>query len=105
MGQQEKAEAHPLTVPTRVPPSCVDPGLLAQIVKAVMEGMTSSTTQEVPATQILQVASGSVVTTGSVVLLVRLVKSMREMGCELYLGEQDAKIGGRWIRKVEKIMI
>jgi hypothetical protein len=50
MGQQEKAEAHPLTVPTRVPPSCVDPGLLAQIVKAVMEGMTSSTTQEVPAT-------------------------------------------------------
>ena len=44
-------------------------------------------------------------TTGSVVLLVRLVKSMREMGCELYLGEQDAEIGGRWIRKMEKIMI
>jgi len=56
MGQQEKTEAHPLTIPIRVPPPCVDPGLLAQIVKAVMEGMASSTTQEVPATQILQVA-------------------------------------------------
>jgi len=32
--------------------------------------------------------------------LVRLVKSMREMGCE-----QDAKVAGRWIRKVEETMI
>jgi len=39
------------------------------------------------------------------VLLVRLVKSMREMGCEPYMGEQDAKIAGRWIKKVEKTMI
>ena len=44
-------------------------------------------------------------TTNSVVLLVRLVKSMREMGCEPYMGEQDSEIAGRWIRKVEKTMI
>jgi hypothetical protein len=30
---------------------------------------------------------------------------MREMGCEPYMGEQDAKIAGRCIRKVEKTMI
>jgi hypothetical protein len=30
---------------------------------------------------------------------------MREMGCEPYMGEQDAEIAGRWIRKVEKTMI
>jgi hypothetical protein len=30
---------------------------------------------------------------------------MREMGCEPYMGEQDAKIARRWIRKVEKTMI
>ncbi|XP_073267141.1 uncharacterized protein [Populus alba] len=41
----------------------------------------------------------------NVVPLVRLVKSMREMGCEPYMGEQDAKIAGRWIRKVENTMI
>jgi hypothetical protein len=29
---------------------------------------------------------------------------MREMGCEPYMGEQDAE-AGRWIRKVEKTMI
>ena len=27
------------------------------------------------------------------------------MGCEPCMGEQDAKIAGRWIRKVEKNMI
>jgi hypothetical protein len=41
----------------------------------------------------------------AVVHLVRLVKSMREMGCEPYSGEQDAEVAKRWIRKVEKIMI
>jgi len=44
-------------------------------------------------------------TTDNMVLLVRLVKSMREMGCESYMGGQDAEIVGRWIRKVEKTMI
>jgi hypothetical protein len=39
------------------------------------------------------------------VLLVRLVKSMREMGCQPYIGEQDAERAGRWIKKVEKTMI
>jgi hypothetical protein len=41
----------------------------------------------------------------NVVLLVRLVKSMRKMGCEPYMGEQDAEIAERWISKVEKTMI
>jgi len=40
----------------------------------------------------------------NVVLLVRLVKSMREMGCEPYMGEHDAEIAGRWSRRVEKTM-
>ena len=63
MGQQKRVEAYPLTVPTKVPPSYVDPRLLVQTVKAVMEGMASSTTQAVPAIQILQVTPRSVVTT------------------------------------------
>jgi len=87
MGQQEKTEAHPSTFPIGVPILCVDPGLLVQIIKVVMKGMANSMTQAVPATQILQVAPRSVMTIGDVVLLVWLVKSMREMGCELYLRE------------------
>ena len=44
-------------------------------------------------------------TTNNMVLLVQLVKSMREIRCEPYMVEQDAEIARRWIRKVEKTMI
>uniref|UniRef100_A0A6N2LEE9 Reverse transcriptase domain-containing protein n=1 Tax=Salix viminalis TaxID=40686 RepID=A0A6N2LEE9_SALVM len=91
--QQERSETHPSAIPSGVPPQCVDPGLLAQIVKAVMEGMAESTSSPMPST-----------TTDNVVPLVRLVKSMREMGCEPFLGEHDVEIARRWIRKVEKTM-
>jgi hypothetical protein len=87
-----------------VPPQYIDVGLLVQIVKAVMKGMAGSMTQTTPATQIPQTAPVNGATTDNMVLLVRLVKSMREMGCEPYMGEQDAEIVGRWIRKVEKTM-
>lgn len=41
----------------------------------------------------------------NMVLLVRLVKSMREMDCKPYMGEQGAEIARRWIRKKEKTII
>ena len=44
-------------------------------------------------------------TMDSVVLLVQLVKSMREMGCKPYMGEHVAEIAKRWIKKVENNMI
>jgi hypothetical protein len=87
-----------------VPPQYIDVGLLVQIVKAVMKGMAGSMTQTTPATQIPQTAPVNGATTDNMVLLVRLVKSMREMGCEPYMGEHDAEIVERWIRKVEKTM-
>jgi hypothetical protein len=71
----------------------------------MMEGMAGLVTQTTPATQIPQVALVNGTTMDSVMLLVRLVKSMREMDCEPYMGEQDAEIAERWIRKVEKTMI
>jgi hypothetical protein len=86
-------------------PPYVDPEILVQNVKEGMEGLASSTTQTIPATQVPQATPGIIVTTDSMVLLVRLVKSMRELGCKPYIKEQDAKIVGRWIRKVEKTMI
>jgi hypothetical protein len=88
-----------------VPPQYVDAGLLIQIVKAVMEGMVGSATQTTPTIQMPQTAPMTSTTMDNVVLLVRLVKSMREMGCEPYMGEQDVEVAGRWIRKVEKTMI
>jgi hypothetical protein len=102
--QQERSDAQPSTIPTGVPPQYIDVGLLVQIVKAVMKGMAGSMTQTTPATQISQTAPMNGATTDNMVLLVRLVKSMREMGCEPYMGEQDAEIVERWIRKVEKTM-
>ena len=85
--QQERSEAQPSTIPTGVPPQYIDAGLLVQIVKAVMEGMAGSTTKTTPTTQIPQAAPLTSMTTDNVVPLVRLVKSMREMGCEPYMGE------------------
>jgi len=70
-----------------------------------MEGIAGSATQTTPTTQIPQAAPMTSMTTDNVVPLVRLIKNMREMGCEPYMGEQDAEIAGRWIRKVEKTMI
>lgn len=77
----------PPTILTGIPPPNVDPRLLIQIVKVVMEGMATSMTQIVPATQVPQATTGIIPTTNSVVSLIRLVKSMREMDCEPYLGE------------------
>jgi len=58
-----------------------------------------------PPTPIAPIILEEATTTDNVVHLVRLVKSMREMGCEPYSGEQDAEVAGRWIRKVEKTML
>jgi len=103
----EQVEEPPHT--THAGPSVfyVDPMLLAQLVKAVMEGMANAATPmpaPAPASIILTVLE-AVTATNDVVQLVRLVKSMREMGCEPYSGEQNAEVAGRWIRKVEKTRI
>ena len=49
--QQERSETQPSVIPTGVPVQYVDLGLLAQIVKAVMEGMAGSATRTTPTTQ------------------------------------------------------
>jgi hypothetical protein len=46
----------------------------------------------------------TLVSSDNITLLVRTVKNMRELGCEAFLGEQDAEITGRWLRKVESVM-
>jgi len=80
--QQERSEAQPSTIPTGVPPQYVDVELFVQIVKAMMKGMAGLATQITTTTQIPQAAPITSMTTDNVVPLVRLVKSMREMGCE-----------------------
>jgi hypothetical protein len=55
----------------------------------------------------LAVPSDLVITepTNNVVILVQIVKSKREMGCDPFLGDQEVKIVGKWIRKIEKTLI
>jgi len=38
---------------------------------------------------------------GRVVTIVQCVKSMREMDCMTYRGEEDTEVVGHWARKVE----
>jgi len=94
---QERAEEPPQTTPARPSVLYVDPMLLAQLVKAVMEGMTNTTTPmpAPPPAPIILTVSRAATTTNNVVHLVRLVKSMREMNCEPYSGEQDVEVVGR----------
>jgi hypothetical protein len=54
-----------------------------------------------PAMQVPPVAPAPM---DSVVTLVRVVKSMRELGCKSFAGELDAVIVGRWLHIVEDIM-
>jgi hypothetical protein len=58
--------------------------LLAQLVKAVMEGMANVAIPmpAPPPAHIIQTVSEAARATDNMVHLVRLVKSMREMGCE-----------------------
>jgi hypothetical protein len=72
-----------------------------------MEGMANAATPMPvpPPAPIIPTVSEAATATNDVVQLVCLVKSMREMGCEPYSGEQNAEVVGRWIRKVEKTMI
>ena len=81
--------------------------LLAQLVKAVMEGMANAATPmpAPPPAPIIPIVLKAATTTNGVVHLVCLVKSMRKMGCEPHSGELNAEVAGRWIRKVEKTMI
>jgi hypothetical protein len=80
----------------------VDPGFL---VKKVIEGMGSTTAHAVPIAPTILATPRVSATTDNMVLLVRLVKSMREIDCKPCMGEQGAEIAGKWIRKEEKTMI
>jgi hypothetical protein len=88
-------------VPAAMPTLHADPALIAQIVRAVIEAMlgaSAPTAPVAPAVQTILVATAPV---DSVVTLVRTVNSVRELGCEPFLGEPDAEIAGRWLRTIE----
>lgn len=46
-----------------------------------------------------------IASTDNIIALVRIVKSMREMGYEPFLSDQDIEIVGKWIKKIEKTLI
>jgi hypothetical protein len=99
-------EVPPLTtaVPVTTPAPYSDPVFIAQIVRAIIKTMPQlpvPTPPVAPATQIPQVAPTPV---DNVVTLVRVVKSMRELGCDSFSGEPDAEIAGRWLRTIEDVM-
>jgi len=65
------------------PAPYVDPTLLAKLVRATIKGITSVS------------APIATTPTDNVVVLVWIIKSLREMGCEPFLREQDTEIVGR----------
>ena len=79
----------PAAPPGVAPPPYPDPAYFAQLVRAVMTEMAG------PLSTTLR---------DNVVTLVRWVKSLRELGCEAFMGEEDAEIAGRWLRKIERSM-
>ena len=82
------------TMPTSVPG--VDPSFFEMMARMMAAGLASFGTPPTPAVP---------VSADNVVTLVRLVKSMREMGCEQYMGAEDAEVAGRWIRRVERTLV
>jgi len=81
-----------------------DPLLIAQIVRVMMEVMPHMPIPAPPVAPAMQVPPVAPAPMDNVVTLVRLVKSMRELGCKSFAGELDAVIVGRWLHTVEDIM-
>jgi hypothetical protein len=92
----------PPAAPVAAPAPYTYPVFLAQVVRAVIESMSGTTVPVAPAPP--PAAPITLVSSDNITLLVRTVKNMRELGCEAFLGEQDAEITGRWLRKVESVM-
>jgi hypothetical protein len=87
----------------------MNPVLIAQTVRAVIESMPNTVAPTpLVAPAVLVPLTTPVVPTAidsdSVITIVRTAKSMRELGCEPFLGKQDTKIAGRWMRKIENTM-
>ena len=91
----------PPAPPMATPIPFIDPAFLAQVVRSVIESMSGTIAPVAPAPPTAPVTPVSL---DNIVVLVRTVKNMRELGCEAFLGEQDVEIIGRWLRKVENVM-
>jgi len=63
--------------------------------------MPGASTLTIPIAPAVQAAPAATKKADNVVTSVRIVKRMRELGCEPFLGEPDAKIVGRWLRTIE----
>jgi hypothetical protein len=87
--------------PAAVPTPHVDPLFIAQIVRAVIEAMPGALTLTIPIAPVVQAAPTATTKADNVVTLVRIIKSMRELGCEPFLGEPDTEIVGRWLCIIE----
>jgi hypothetical protein len=87
--------------PAAVPTLHTDLLFIAQIVRAVIEAMSGASAPTIPIASAVQTASASTTKADNMVTLVRIVKSMRELGCGPFLGEPDAEIAGRWLRIIE----
>jgi hypothetical protein len=82
----------PPAPPVAAPAPYTDPIFLAQVVRAVIESMSGTTVPVAPAPPPAPI---TLVSSDNITVLVRIVKNMRELGCEAFLGEQDAEIAGR----------
>jgi hypothetical protein len=87
--------------PAAVPTLHVDPLFIAQIVRVVIKAMSSALAPTIPIAPTVQAAPATTTKADNVVTLVRIVKSIRELGCEPFLGEPDAEIAGRWLHTFE----
>jgi len=82
-----------------------DPIFFARIVKAVMENIGNALASILPVALVMPLTLVVMKPIDHVVALIWILKCMREMGYEPFLRDQNAKIIGRWIRKIEKNLI
>jgi len=105
--QQRQEVVPPAMAPTTTPAPAVvptlhvDPLFTAQIVRAVIEAMSGASAPTIPIAPAVQAAPATTTKAENVVTLVRIVKNIRELGCEPFLSEPDAEIVGRWLRIIE----
>jgi len=95
----------PSVAPIRAPTLYVDPNLITWIIRAMVGTMTNASTFTTLVSPIVLVAPVVMTSKNNMVALVQIMKSLRQMGYKPFLGDQDAEITGRWIKKEEKTLV
>jgi len=100
--QQGETDVPPLVAPMIVVALYAYLVFIVQIIRAVMENMSNSSNSTTLVASTVPPVLIITTPTDNVVTLVWIVRSLRDIGRDLFQRDQDMEIAGRWINNIKK---